>query len=138
MLAVEPNAGTSSDLYDAERIPLAKGLVGEFQRIFAACSGRIVPQAAATQVRTELEFAFFRAVPDLNLWRATQVDATIGTSDRLVLQSQLDVAVFFVCRQEYTMAVVHDDAILDGPVRGHILVPGFFLGCGCAFPLVRV
>src|SRR6516225_9277146 len=67
-LVVEINGDSLANLKNAERIPLAEGLVCEDKRIFARGAGAVVPKAAATLVRTQVPFAaLLGIVPDLHL-----------------------------------------------------------------------
>ena len=103
-------------------VPLAERLVGQHERVLARGAEAIVPEAARALVRPAAAAGpAFGGVPDLDLGRAAEIDAAVGLGDGLVVDQQLDVAVFLVGRQVGALAVVDELAVLDAPVLLGIL-----------------
>ena len=92
-------------------------MVGQYAGVFAGGSWAVVPEAARAFVGTQVVLATLKGpIPDLNLGGTTQVDSAIGFGNRLVVDVELHVAVFFVGCQVSTVTVIDESAILDRPV----------------------
>ncbi len=122
-LVVEVDRGPGADLADLQAIPLAERHVGQDEWVLAGRAGAVVPEAARALVRAELLLGLLGRVPDLDLRRRAEVDAAVGLRDGLVVDPELDVAVFLVGRQVGAMAVVDELAVLDRPVLLRIVGP---------------
>ena len=123
-LAVQVDGRPRADLEDAEAVPLAERLVGQDERVAAGGLGAVVEQAAGALVGPAIPLApLLGRVPDLHLRRAPEVDAAVGLGDGLVVDQQLDVAVFLVGGQVGALAVVDQLAVLDAPVLLGVLGP---------------
>ncbi len=120
-LVVQVDRGAGTDLDDPEGVPLADGLVGHDQRVFARCAGAVVPQAARAFVGPHASIAGLAEVPDLDLRRAAEVNAAISLGTDLEVDQELDVAVVFVGGEIGSLAVVDDHAVVDAPVFLHVL-----------------
>ena len=116
---IEPDPGAGADLDDAQGIPLAEGLVGDHHRIAPEGLGRVVEKSAGALVRFAIGLRGIENlvdVPDLDLRRAAQIDPAVGVRHGLVFDEQFDVAEFLVGRGIRSRAVVHQFAVLHGPV----------------------
>ena len=107
MCAGEPCSGASTDLAKFEAVPFTEGFISQFGWIFTGRSWTIIPQPAASLVRTDAELGFFGEVPDLNLRISLQVDPAVGQSNRLVVDKEFIVREFFIGRQVRTVAIVY-------------------------------
>jgi len=102
---------------NAETVPFAEGLVGQYQRISAGGACGVIPEAATAFVGAESPLAaFLRVIPNLNLRRCPQVDATVGFGNRLVFDQQFNVAEVFVGGQVSSIAVVDQIVANHRPV----------------------
>ena len=123
MLAVQPDAGASTNLANPETVPFTESFVSQLRRIFPSRSRTIVPQPAASLVRTNAELSFFCIVPDLNLRIGFQINPAIRESDSLVVDQEFIVREFFIGRQISTVTVVHEFFVFDSPVVFRVFGP---------------
>lgn len=118
-------------------VPFANWVVcvNEWPSAFVA----VVPEAAGAFVSAVLDALFALGVPDLHLWKSTEVDAAVTVlalelpayvhfEIAVVPCSREAVATFFTVEEEFAI-------FSDGPVLAHAFI-GFFLlrrVCFCVF-----
>jgi len=114
---VQIDGDALADHEDAERVPLAGRAVGDVERLARVLL--VVPQTAGA----------FRAVPDLHLRAAAEVDAAVALGLDLPVDEEVEVCVVAAGAEAVALAVEDERAVGDGPVGAHAGV-GLFLRLG--------
>ncbi len=132
-LAVEVDGDLFANERDDHGIPFTDGLVGMDEGLPARCSLGIVPKSAGALFGAVFPAAArFGGVPELNLGNAAKVDATVGLGVEFEFEAELEVAVILFGREEESVAIIVDDAVLDLPVPGDVF-EALFLFVGQLF-----
>src|SRR6266567_1585884 len=118
-LVIEPDADSRANHNDADRVPLAEGLVGQDQRVFARRTRTVIPQAARAFVGAQGELRLLRGIPNLDLRTTAQIYAGVGSRDSLIFYQQFKIAVIFLGAGVGALAVIDQLAGLNPPVRFH-------------------
>ena len=116
-LAIEIDRHLFPDHDDAEAVPLADGLVRQLRRLARVLL--VVVQASGADLSAGYDPA---CIPNLDLRRASQVDAAVAAFLDLPVHEHLEIAVVLGGAEAAALAVENERAIGSLPVRPHVLI----------------
>src|SRR6478735_696549 len=99
---------------DPESVPGADRFVGEYQRIFGIDA--VIENAAGAPLLAGGEIRVGEGVPNLNLWRPAEINATVAALLDLPIDVELKIAVILIRAEAFALAVEDNDAVFNLPV----------------------
>lgn len=131
-LVIQPDPGATSDLANSELVPFTEGFVGDGGGIASRGIWGVVEQAAGTEMGFSVGLYGVKGlcfVPDLDLWGASEVDATVCAGDGFVFDEKFDITEFFIGCGVGAGADIDEFAVLNGPMGGEFGALLLVVGC---------
>ena len=142
LLAVEPDADAGADHEDAHRVPFARCLVGENERVFTRSPLAVIPKATGTELGVVFDFLRIGGIPDLDLRAGAEVNAGVAEGGHVIFEDKFDVAVILVGGGVGARPWIDELAVLHGPVLrefvAHLLQDGVLLLAGLLADGMRI